>query len=157
MRGKIQNQLQNTERHQQQTASCSTTHPSEPAVRSVNIPTYAEQLANLKLHVQPPESKPTTSSLSITQPNSTKQEIPPSPKPQTHRKKLQPSVDFNHSDSDDSSMHRDKTLLKNNSFLESTLKNLPDLTCSKPRQPDYMDLPFPNPKQMENDDDTIQP
>ena len=47
--------------------------------------------------------------------------------------------------------------MKNKSFFESTLKNLPDLTCSRPRQLDYIDLPFSNPEQMENDNTTIQP
>merc|ERR1712081_157354 len=34
----IQNQLQNTERRQQQSGSCSTTQPSKPAIRSYNTP-----------------------------------------------------------------------------------------------------------------------
>ena len=110
----LQNQLQNTEKHQQQTTSCSTTQPSKPAIRSFNPPTYAEQLANLTLHVKPTQSKPNSNSLSILQPNnSTKQEKPPSPKPQTKRKHIQPSVGFTLSDSDDSSNHKDNTLMKN--------------------------------------------
>ena len=152
----IQDQLQNTEKSLPQTAACSTTHSSTPTVR-FNIPTYAEQLDNLKLYVKPPQAKPTATSLSLPQLHSTTQEIPQSPKPQTHRKKLQPSEDFNPSDSDDSSTHKDKTLLKNKSFLTSTLNNLPDLTCSRPRQPDHIDLPFPSQIQLENTNDNIQP
>merc|ERR1711954_131605 len=122
-----------------------------------NIPTYAEQLHSLRLYVKPPQAKPKTTSLSLPQLNSTKQEKPPSLKPQKHKKKLQPSENLNPSDSDDSSTHKDKTLLNDKSFLTSTLKNLTDLTCSRPRQPDHIDLPFPSPKQLGNTNDTIQP
>merc|ERR1712112_354725 len=152
----IQDQLQNTGKSLTQTATCSTAHSSTPDGR-LNIPTYTEQLDSLRLYVKPPQTKPTATSTSLPQLQNTTRETPPSPKPQTHRKKLQPSEDFNPSDSDDSSTHKDKTLLKDKSFITTTLKNLTDFSCSKPRQLDHIDLPFPSPKQLGNTNDNVQP
>merc|ERR1712081_110229 len=57
----IQDQLQNTGKSPTQTATCLAAHPSTPDGRS-NIPTYTEQLENLKLYVKPPQTKPTATS-----------------------------------------------------------------------------------------------
>merc|ERR1712081_102649 len=154
----IQDQLQNTGKSPNKTATCLAAHPSTPDGRA-NKPTYAAQLENLKLLVKPPQTKPTATSTScfeFPQIHNKTQEIPKSPKPQMHKKKLQPDEDFHPSDSDDSSIHDDKTLSKDKSFITSTLKNLTDLNCSKPRQPDHIDN-FTNPTQVEHTNNNIQP
>merc|ERR1711954_612066 len=122
----IQDQLQNTGKSLNPTATSLAAHPPTPDART-NKPTYAAQLENLKLLVKPPQTKPSaTSSSSFVFPqiHNKTQEIPKFPNPQTHKKKLQPNEDFNPSDSDDSSIHDDKSLLKDKSFITSTLKNL---------------------------------
>merc|ERR1711954_227803 len=107
----IQDQLQNTGKSPNPTATSLAAHPPTPDSRA-NKPTYAAQLENLKLLVKPPQTKPTTTSTSsfVFPPGSNKrQEIPKSPKHQTHKKKVQPDEDFHPSDSDDSSIHDNNT------------------------------------------------
>merc|ERR1711954_141146 len=154
----IQDQLQNTGKSPTQTTTSLAAHPPTPNAKTTK-PTYAAQLENLKLLVKPPQTKPaatSTSSFVFPQWSNKTQEIPKSPKPQMHKKKLQPDEDFHPSDSDDSSIHDDNTLLKDKSFITSTLKNLTDLNCSKPRQPDHIDS-ITNPTQVEHTNDNIQP
>merc|ERR1712081_168129 len=82
--------------------------------------------------------------------------MPKSPKPQTHKKKVQPDKDFHPSDSDDSDDSDYNALLKDKSFMTSTLKNLTEFNCSKPRQPDHIDN-ITNPPQVEHTNDNIPP
>jgi len=168
----IQNQLQNTGISLPPTTTSLAANPPTPHV-STTKPTYAAQLESLKLLVKPSQAKPATTStgpfvfptyLDKTQeiPNSPKphtHDIPKSPKPQTHKKKVQPDKEFHPTDSDDSDCNtliKDKYLLNPKSFMTSTLKNLTELNCSKPTQPDHIDTTT-NPPRVEHTDDNLPP
>ena len=100
----IHNQLQNTGISLPPTTTSLAAKPPTPHV-STTKPTLAAQLENLKLLVKPSQTTPTTTStgprVRFLDLDKTK-EIPKSPKPQTHKKKVQPDKEFHPTDSDDS-------------------------------------------------------
>ena len=147
----IHNQLQNTGINLPPTTTPTTTSlavkPPTPHI-STTKPTLAAQLENLKVLVRPSQTTPPTTSTSprvrFSDLDKTK-EIPQSPKPQTHRKKVQPDKPFHPDDSDGSdcdTLLKDKYLLNPKSFMASTLKDLTELNCSKPTQPDLTKDPY---------------
>merc|ERR1711954_41420 len=160
----IQNQLQNTGMSMPPTTTSIAANPPTPHVSTIK-PTYKAQLEDLKLLVKPSQAKPATTSTAPfvfpipKSPEPHTQEIPKSPKPQTHKKKVQPDKEFRPTDSDDSDCNtllKDNYLLNPKSFMASTLKNLTELNCSKPTQPDHVDT-LANPPQVEHVDDNLSP
>merc|ERR1712081_80077 len=127
----IQDQLQNTGISPPPKTTSLAADPPTPHAKTAK-PTYAAQLESLRLLVKPPQAKPATAStapFAFPTWSDKTQEIPISPKPQTHKKKVQPDKDFHPSDSDDSDCNallKDKYLLNHKSFMTSTLKNLTD-------------------------------
>merc|ERR1712081_36818 len=59
-------------------------------------------------------------------------------------------------DSDCDTLLQDKYLLNPKSFMTSTLKNLTELNCSKPTQPDHIDTTT-NPPRVEHTNDNLPP
>merc|ERR1712081_172610 len=162
----IQNQLQYTGISLPPTTTSLAANPPTPHV-STTKPTYAAQLESLKLLVKPSQAKPATTStgpfvfptyLDKTQeiqnsPKPHTHDIPKSPKPQTHKKKVQPDKEFHPDESDDSdcdTLLKDKYLLNPKSFMASTLKDLTELNCSKPTQPDHIETTT-NPPPVDTD------